>query len=776
MKKYLVAILIASIILNGCVGDNTSTSQTSSSKPNNAKLKSIGSLLIKASEEHIEKPDEREDEERKEEYDKIKDKIVVDHDTDKPATRDQKETIHNLLEKLPAELTQTFNQQEGKIKLINSSDWINTLKSEGVQTNNTKIIDKSGREVNISDAIVYLDTNAAKPTIYVNSNIPYSANADLRRELNYGLIRGLIKSQKISFDKSFIDVLKSSNKVQGIEYYNYPKLEEISKLDDTNVSTEDNQDQITTLFASIMADSLEYGDDYNNDWPQMADYLKEFEKKFDNIDLNSDVACPRGGGCDDTGFGFKIAEKANKNLEFTNDEKEKIKKYIQDNYSIYDKQDDKQLDLIVELTTQKDEGGEHNNSAIIKECVLGALAYQQIVKDYEKDIKDQKINRADYAKLDFLVSFSLSAQSKNNLKDSFTQEFLNKTFQFGIDPFEPINSHKKNTYTKSDIKNFLETYKEHTLNEKGGSDKLQVIGVTYDNGDKFTTKENNETKETNYSELLEYLKGKITPEETQNLGYNLIKINNFDKTDRKIDFDSTSGNNNFIRTILSQRLKNDISENDISDNNLNNPCPRSGGCNTYLEKLDEANLPPAGNDITDRLQNIEKLGQTTIMDNDPDGFMISVPQRGIQVVYSSNDKTNAHYSMTFSETEWDIDMLKRGTATYNASVATRKMFLYSVNKLNQLNSANQDDLNEVDKHYKDKFQNTKITDMNQLKTITISSVVEPTTYEKLWELKNPKEIKNTFIKETPLGKYLSIVLKEFGLTLKSVTLEKNKKV
>ena len=290
MKRSLIAILIASI-LNGCVGDNASTSQTGNNNSNNAKLAYAKTALIKASgEHHIEKPDY---DKRKEEYEKI----VVDHDTAKPADNNQKETIHNLLEKLPFKLTQTFNKQGGKIILIKSEDnWVNTLIDEGVKKD-TIVTDKTGRQVYISHAIVYFDPNPEKPTIYVNSNIPYHANADLRKELYYGLTQGLIKSQNISFDKDFIEAVSSYNTVAGIENYKYPELEYLSKLDDKDISTEENQEKMATLFASIMSDSLEYGDDYNNAWPQIANYLKEFEKKFDTIDNDSDDPCPKSGGC-----------------------------------------------------------------------------------------------------------------------------------------------------------------------------------------------------------------------------------------------------------------------------------------------------------------------------------------------------------------------------------------------------------------------------------------------------------------------------------------------
>ena len=301
MKRSLIAILIASIILNGCVGDNASTSKIGNNS-NNAKLASTKTAFIKASGEHpIEKPDY---DKRKEEYDKIKDKIVVDHDTDKPAPDkfNNGNPIHELLARLPTELTQNFNNNDGKIRLINSSDnWQTTLIERGINSKTT-IINKFGEETHLSDAIVYFDPNATTPTIYVNNNVNYNANADSRKELDYGLIRGLVKSQNISFDNDFVRAVSSFGTVEGIEYYRYPELEDISKLADKDISTEENQEKMATLFASIMSDSLEYGDDYNNAWPQMANYLKEFEKKFDTIDHDSDDPCPKAGGeCKYTG-------------------------------------------------------------------------------------------------------------------------------------------------------------------------------------------------------------------------------------------------------------------------------------------------------------------------------------------------------------------------------------------------------------------------------------------------------------------------------------------
>ena len=301
MKRSLIAILIASIILNGCVGDNASTSQTGS---NNAKLAYAKTALIKASgEHHVEKPDY--DKRKEEEYNRIKDKIVVDNNVKKPAKQDQKDTIQLLLKKVPTELTQQFNKLGGEIRLINSDDnWAKTLILAGVDEN-TIVTNKTGSQVNISDAIVYFDPKAKKPTIYVNSNIPYTADANSRKELNYGLINGFIKSQDIRFNKDFVDAVSSYDTVEGIENYEYPELEYISKLDDKDISTEkkqDNQNKMATLFASIMSDYLEYGDNYNNVWPQMADYLKKFEKKFDTIDHDLEEPCPKGaGGCKYTG-------------------------------------------------------------------------------------------------------------------------------------------------------------------------------------------------------------------------------------------------------------------------------------------------------------------------------------------------------------------------------------------------------------------------------------------------------------------------------------------
>jgi hypothetical protein len=312
IKKLITIGTAAAIFLSGCNTGSTGSANTKNTNVANAKIASMNDftdtmtsqtkqsasnsiladitsysgtspLALRANEHHIEKPS---DEEKKEEYDKIKDKIVVDNDVNTPAKQDQKDIIHQLLEKVPTELTQQFNKLDGQIKLIRGN-WLNSLHNGGVKiSSETKVISKFGKPVHISDAIVYFDQDSQAPTIYVNSNINYENNADNRRELEYALIRGLVKSNNVIFDEDFVNAVKSYTQVEGIEFYNYPELERISKFGAEDLKLIENQDKMATLFASIMANALENKENAKI-WPEMADYLDKFEN--DRLELVDDV-------------------------------------------------------------------------------------------------------------------------------------------------------------------------------------------------------------------------------------------------------------------------------------------------------------------------------------------------------------------------------------------------------------------------------------------------------------------------------------------------------
>ncbi|MBX9598390.1 MAG: hypothetical protein K2X04_07430 [Burkholderiales bacterium] len=275
-KNRLITILLVSLLIGGCVGDNESTKQLASNNglATTNSFSGISPLALRANEHHIEKPS---DEKKKEEYAKIKDKTVVDNDKNNPAGAAKKDTIHELLEKVPTELTQQFNKLGGQIKLI-SDNWQDSLDENGVKiSSETKVINKFGKPVHISDAIVYFDPDSQAPTIYVNSNINYENNADNRRELQYGLIRGLLQNNNVVFDEDFVNAVKSYTQVAGIDFYKYPELETISKFAAEDIKLTANKDKMATLFASVMADSFEYKT-YAETWPVMADYLNKFEQ------------------------------------------------------------------------------------------------------------------------------------------------------------------------------------------------------------------------------------------------------------------------------------------------------------------------------------------------------------------------------------------------------------------------------------------------------------------------------------------------------------------
>ncbi len=266
--KSMTAAIVVALTLNACNMGVVANKQAPHSQER------IVSNITLINEHHIEKPS---DEKKKEEYDKIKDKIVVDNDVKKPAKEEKKDTIHQLLANAPTKLNQQFNELDGQIKLI-SDNWQASLDKNGVKiSSETKVINKFGKPVHISDAIVYFDPDSQARTIYVNSNINYENNADTRRELEYGLIRGLIKSNKnIVFDEDFVNAVKTYTQVEEIELYNYPELERISQFSAEDLKLAENQDKMATLFASVMADSFEYKT-YAEIWREMAEYLDKFE-------------------------------------------------------------------------------------------------------------------------------------------------------------------------------------------------------------------------------------------------------------------------------------------------------------------------------------------------------------------------------------------------------------------------------------------------------------------------------------------------------------------
>ncbi len=302
-KNRLITILLVSLLIGGCVGDNESTKQLASNNglATTNSFSGISPLVLRVNEHHIEKPS---DEKKTEIYeDKYKD-IVKDYEknenSDLADKIRKKENVHKVLALLPYNVLMLHKYQSGEIKLVDDN-WGQFLKDlNGGQEVENKVYTRLNGKVTAADGLIYNHISAdEKPELYININYNYMADQDKRRELIYQIMRNIPNSSEmLEINDDLIKVLQDrSNPVDVIsQYYKVSGLDNwqefINKLalspNELTIDKLNNQyyGEVNTLYLMALSDYLAYGsEDYAKIWPSMGEYLSKKEKSdFEEYD------------------------------------------------------------------------------------------------------------------------------------------------------------------------------------------------------------------------------------------------------------------------------------------------------------------------------------------------------------------------------------------------------------------------------------------------------------------------------------------------------------
>ncbi|MFL9626573.1 hypothetical protein [Aeromonas jandaei] len=196
------------------------------------------------------------------------------------------------------------------------------------------------------------------------------------------------------------------------------------------------------------------------------------------------------------------------------DDQTKIKSYIQNKYPSLD---ERYLKDVIKLLSQEDPAATHENAASIEECVTGFIAYTKLEEKLKNVAKLKEIKRPTSGSVDFIVTFTLTDSTKNeftkNIADDKKEAFdnyLNKEFEFGIDPFGSLGD-------LVNEEDYISALEKHTNNTKSeGTAGFQTVGVAH------TYQNNND-----YFNSFTFQK-KIADVKARNDNFNLVIISNID--------------------------------------------------------------------------------------------------------------------------------------------------------------------------------------------------------------------------------------------------------
>lgn len=246
----------------------------------------------------------------------------------------------------------------------------------------------------------------------------------------------------------------------------------------------------------------------------------------------------------------------------TEDDKDIIKAYIALKYpSVAESQSD--LGGVIELLSKEDPATAHKNDAVIEECVTGFIAYEKLQDKYKDAATFQGINRPTSGSVDFIVTFTLNEDTKKEFIKKIPQlyteasvnEYLNRKFEFGIDPFGSLSSKNNNPVDKA---KYLTALQKHTNNSKREATLgFQTVGVAHTDKECHAIfKSPDFEAEINKIRDLRDKDGKPIDND-----FNLVSILNIDK--KPYEFTIDCKKNIIEETVLNpERIKYDIGNED----------------------------------------------------------------------------------------------------------------------------------------------------------------------------------------------------------------------